>query len=43
MDDMLTQMSQLVNQIARALVDKPQEVMVRGLEGANTMVLELSR
>jgi predicted RNA-binding protein YlqC (UPF0109 family) len=41
MDEMLTQMSQLVNQIAQALVDKPQEVMVRGLESANTMVLEL--
>ena len=41
MDEMLTQMSQLVSQIAQALVDKPQEVMVRGLESTNTMVLEL--
>jgi uncharacterized protein len=41
MDEMLSQMSQLVTQIARALVDKPEEVVVRGMEGANTMVLEL--
>jgi uncharacterized protein len=41
MDEMLAQMGQLVTQIARALVDEPQEVMVRGMEGANTMVLEL--
>jgi uncharacterized protein len=41
MDKTLEQMSQLVNLIAQALVDEPREVMVRGLEGNNTMVLEL--
>jgi predicted RNA-binding protein YlqC (UPF0109 family) len=41
MDEMLSQMGQLVSVIARNLVDRPQEVYVRGLEGANTMVLEL--
>jgi len=41
MDEMLSQMGQLVSVIARNLVDRPQEVLVRGLEGANTMVLEL--
>ena len=41
MDEMLSQMGQLVSVIARHLVDRPQEVLVRGLEGANTMVLEL--
>ena len=41
MDKTLEQMSQLVNLIAQALVDEPREVMVRGLEGVNTLVLEL--
>ena len=41
MDEMLSQMRQLVSVIARNLVDRPQEVFVRGMQGDNTMVLEL--
>ena len=41
MDEMLSQMGQLVSVIARNLVDRPQEVFVRGMQGDNTMVLEL--
>ena len=41
MDEMLAQMSQMVNSIAQALVDRPEDVRVRGVEGTNTMVLEL--
>jgi hypothetical protein len=41
MDELISQMGQLVSVIARNLVDRPQEVLVRGQEGANTMVLEL--
>ena len=35
------QMDRLVVQIAQSLVDRPQDVLVRTIEGANTMVLEL--
>lgn len=41
MEEKLAQMAQLVHTIAQALVDRPQEVHVRGIEGANTTVLEL--
>jgi uncharacterized protein len=41
MEEKLAQMAQLVHTIAQALVDRPQEVHVRGIEGAYTMVLEL--
>lgn len=34
-------MNDLVSQIAKHLVDRPEEVMVRTVEGTNTMVLEL--
>ncbi len=34
-------MKELVEQIAKALVDKPEEVSVRAIEGEQTIVLEL--
>jgi uncharacterized protein len=36
-----TQMDELVTQIARSLVDNPQDVLVNAIEGNQTMVLEL--
>lgn len=35
------QMDQLIVHIAQSLVDRPQDVVVRTIEGASTMVLEL--
>jgi predicted RNA-binding protein YlqC (UPF0109 family) len=35
------QMDQLIIHIAQSLVDRPQDVLVRTIEGASTMVLEL--
>ncbi len=34
-------MKELVEQIAKALVDKPEDVSVRAIEGEQTIVLEL--
>ncbi len=34
-------MKELVEEIAKALVDKPEEVSVRAIEGEQTVVLEL--
>ena len=34
-------MKELIERIARALVDKPEEVMVTALEGSQSTVLEL--
>jgi hypothetical protein len=36
-----TQMDELVNQIARSLVDRPQDVLVNAVESGHSMVLEL--
>jgi predicted RNA-binding protein YlqC (UPF0109 family) len=34
-------MKELIEQIARAIVEKPEEVQVRGIEGENAVVIEL--
>jgi predicted RNA-binding protein YlqC (UPF0109 family) len=34
-------MKELVEQIAKAIVEKPEEVQVRGIEGENAVVIEL--
>ncbi len=41
MNTITTQMDELVTQIARYLVDKPQDVLVNAVEGNHTTVLEL--
>ena len=41
MNPTATQMDELVNQIARSLVDYPQDVLVNAVEGNHTTVLEL--
>jgi uncharacterized protein len=41
MNSMTAQMNFLVTRIAQLLVDRPEEVLVRIIEGANTMVMEL--
>ncbi len=41
MSSITTQMNLLVTRIAQLLVDRPEEVLVRIIEGANTMVMEL--
>ena len=42
MDDSTAEIVQLVELIAKALVDKPEEVSVRAVEGEQVKVLELS-
>ncbi len=42
MDDSTDEIVQLVKLIAKALVDKPEEVSVRAVEGEQVKVLELS-
>ena len=42
MDDSTDEIVQLVELIAKALVDKPEEVSVRAVEGEQVKVLELS-
>ena len=42
MDDSTPDIVQLVELIAKALVDKPEEVSVRAVEGEQVKVLELS-
>ncbi len=42
MDDSTADIVQLVELIAKALVDKPEEVSVRAVEGEQVKVLELS-
>ena len=34
-------MKELIEQIARAIVEKPEEVHVRGIEGEHAVVIEL--
>jgi predicted RNA-binding protein YlqC (UPF0109 family) len=34
-------MKELIEQIAKAIVEKPEEVQVRGIEGENAIVIEL--
>jgi hypothetical protein len=34
-------MKDLIEQIAKAIVEKPEEVQVRGIEGENAIVIEL--
>jgi uncharacterized protein len=34
-------MRELIEQIAKAIVEKPEEVQVRGIEGENAIVIEL--
>ncbi len=34
-------MKELIEQIAKAIVEKPEEVHVRGIEGENAVVIEL--
>ena len=34
-------MKDLIEQIAKAIVEKPEEVQVRGIEGENAVVIEL--
>jgi hypothetical protein len=34
-------MKELIEQIAKAIVEKPEEVQVRGIEGENAVVIEL--
>ena len=34
-------MKELIEQIARAIVEKPEEVQVRGIEGEHAVVIEL--
>lgn len=41
MNTITTQMDELVTQIARSLVDHPQDVLVNAVEGNHTTVLEL--
>jgi predicted RNA-binding protein YlqC (UPF0109 family) len=41
MNPLLTQMNQLLTQIAQSLVDRPQDVRVNAIEGDHTTVLEL--
>jgi uncharacterized protein len=41
MNPTATQMDELVTQIARFLVDYPQDVLVNAIEGNHTTVLEL--
>ena len=41
MNPTATQMDELVSQIARSLVDNPQDVLVNAIEGNQTTVLEL--
>ena len=41
MNPTATQMDELVTQIARSLVDYPQDVLVNAIEGNQTTVLEL--
>jgi predicted RNA-binding protein YlqC (UPF0109 family) len=41
MNPTATQMDELVTQIARSLVDYPQDVLVNAIEGNHTTVLEL--
>ena len=41
MNTVATQMDKLVTQIARSLVDNPQDVRVNAIEGDHTTVLEL--
>jgi predicted RNA-binding protein YlqC (UPF0109 family) len=41
-DDSTAEIVQLVELIAKALVDKPEEVSVRAVEGEQVKVLELS-
>ncbi len=42
MDDSTAEIVRLVELIAKALVDKPEEVSVRAVEGEQVKVLELS-
>ena len=39
---MTTHIDEMVNQIAQSLVDRPQDVLVKAIEGDNTTVLEVS-
>jgi len=41
MNRIATEIDLLVTQIARSLVDSPQDVLVNAIESNNTMVLEL--
>ena len=41
MNALTTQMDELVTQIARSLVDSPQDVLVNAIESKHTTVLEL--
>lgn len=41
MNPLLTQMNQLLTQIAQSLVDRPQDVWVNAIESDHTTVLEL--
>jgi uncharacterized protein len=41
MNSAATQIDSLVTQIAKSLVDSPEDVLVNTLEGANTIVMEL--
>ncbi len=41
MNPLLTQMDQLLTQIAQSLVDRPQDVWVNAIESDHTTVLEL--
>jgi predicted RNA-binding protein YlqC (UPF0109 family) len=34
-------MKELIEQIAKAIVEKPEEVQVKGIEGENAIVIEL--
>jgi len=42
MDTVAPQMDDLVLQIARSLVDRPQDVLIKTIESSHTIVLELS-
>jgi uncharacterized protein len=41
MNNVATQIDSLVTQIAKSLVDCPEDVLVKTFEGANTIVMEL--
>jgi uncharacterized protein len=41
MNSVATQIDSLVTQIAKSLVDCPEDVLVKTFEGANTIVMEL--
>jgi uncharacterized protein len=41
MNSAAAQIDSLVTQIAKSLVDSPEDVLVKTLEGANTIVMEL--